>query len=299
MLTRKAGKRHRHLKEWRCKMANSTRFVEFSPLSIVIIREFQDNAKKLSFLLRAWPPIQLKLDGEFVLGRIEEYDTWEVHWPATSDDTAFAVSHITLTRPDGHTRIDAVDKLMNCREVCPDIIIAAIKYCIQLIEKAEKKRAETSQELSQLKAELDHLRLAGLVPAKPDENELLYPVAHALLAARDGRYTNQSVRKIVTDVLDGHGGAITSVTMSRSGSRFLRIVVPAGKVCIHITVDELHPSGEAYAYIVLPDEKFSSAIDEYDIRSVSRALARVLFTPGEALLAKRVASALTTYQEEQ
>jgi len=286
-------------------MANGTRFVEFSPLSIVIIREFQDHAKKLSLLLRAWPPIQLKLDGggQFVLGRIEEYDTYEVRWPATSgttsDDTAFAVSHITLTRPDGHTRIDAVDKLMNCREVCPDIIIAAIKYCSQLIEKAEKKRAETSQELSQLKAELDHLRLAGLVPAKPNENELLYPVAHALLAARDGKYTSQSVRKIVTDALDGHGVAITSVTVSRPGSRFLRIVVHAGKVCIHITVDELHPSGEAYAYIVLPDEMLSSAIDEYDIRSVAGALARVLFTPGEALLAKNVAAALVTYQEEQ
>jgi hypothetical protein len=280
-------------------MANSTEFVEFSPPSIIIIRELQDHAERLSSLLRTWPPIQLKLDGQFVLGRIEEYDTWEVRWPATSNDTAFAVSHIALIR-HGHTKTATMDRLMSCREVRPDVILAAIRYCRQLIEKAEEKRAETSQELGELKAELDYLLLAGLVPAGPDENELLYPVAHALLTARDGKYSSQSVKKIVADVIDGCGGAITSVTVSRSNSRrFLHVVVPAGKVSIHITVNELYLPGEAYGYIVLPDESLSSDIDEYNIRSLAGALARVIFTPGEALLTKRVAAALVTYQEGQ
>jgi hypothetical protein len=275
-----------------------TGFVEFSP---PLIRELQDHAEKLASLLRTWPPIQLGLDSQFVLGRMKEYDdVWEIRWPATtatSNDAAFAVSHIALIRERGHTRTAAMSKL-NCGEVHPDVVLAAIRYCRQLIEKAKEKRAESSQELRELREALDHLLLAGLVPAEPDENRLLYPVAYALLTVRDGRYNSESVKKIVTDVLDGHGGAITSVTVSRS-TRFLHVVVPAGKVCIHITIDELHPSGEAYAYIVLPDEKLSSAIDEYDIRSVAGALARVLSTPGEALLAKSVAAALVTYQDKQ
>jgi hypothetical protein len=281
-------------------MANSTEFVEFSPPSIIIIRELQDHAERLSSLLRTWPPIQLRLCDQFVLGRIEEYDTWEVRWPATTtgNDTAFAVSHIALIR-HGHTKTATMDRLMSCREVRPDVILAAIRYCRQLIEKAEEKRAETSQELGELKAELDYLLLAGLVPAGPDENKLLYPVAHALLTARDGKYNIQSVKRIIADVIDGRGGAITSATVSRSNSqRFLYVIVPAGKVGIHITLDELYPSGEAYAYIILPDEALSSAVDEYNVRSLAGALARVIFTPGEALLTKRVAAALATYQEE-
>jgi len=273
--------------------------VVFSPASIIAIRELQDWAARAAEAIRTWPPVRITLDARFVLGKVKDDETWEVRWPASAADPAYALSHVDLVSGN-HSRVSGLDMLWHCREVSPEMFFGAIRFCKRVMESADRVRAGMTPELAELKAELDYLRLTGLVPAEPDVNELLYPVAHALIAARDSRYSPEGVRKIISDLLGRATTAISTLTIARSPD-YTYIVVSAGKVNIHLTIDERCKGKESqvYAYLTVPENKAITAeIDEYDIKEVARKLSRLVHTPGEALLMKRVAREVYSYREE-
>ena len=271
--------------------------VSFGPTSIIAIRELQGRAERAAEAIRTWPPVRITLDAQFVLGKVVDDETWEVRWPANAADPAYALSHVDLVSSN-RSRVSDLNRLWHCQEVSPEMFSGAIRYCQKIAESLDKIRAEMAPELAELKAELDYLRLTGLVPAEPDVNELLYPVAHALIAARDSSYSPEGVRKIVSDLLERRTTAISTLTISRSPD-YIYVVINAGQVNVHLTVDGRYREGQVYAYLTVPENKAITAeIDEYDIKEIARKLARLVHTPGEALLMKRVAREVYSYREE-
>jgi len=269
--------------------------VSFGPTSIIAIRELQDRAERAAEAIRTWPPVRITLDAQFVLGKVRDDENWEVRWPASAPDPAYALVHVDLIS-GSRARVSDLDRLRHCQEVSPEMFSGAIRYCQKIAESLDKIRAEMAPELAELKAELDCLRLTGLVPAEPDINELLYPVVHALIAARDSRYSPEGVRKIVSDLLERRTTAISTLTISRSPD-YIYVVINAGQVNIHLTVDGRYRE-QVYAYLTVPENKAITAeIDEYDIKEVARKLARLVHTPGEALLMKRIAREVYSYRE--
>jgi len=260
-----------------------------------MVDEFQNWAGRAATTVRKWPPVHVSLDKQFVLGHMEGQEPLEARWPASVKDPGYALSHLDIVSRY-HTRSTSLDKLI-AFQIAHDMLVSAVRYCKEIIGAVEEQRAAIP-ELRELENELTYMRVAGLAPANPDVNELLYPVAHALLLVCESRYTREGIRRLIDDVTEGGVSAISTLTITRS-QRYLYVVVP-GKVCIHLTVDEHYTPGEVYTYLSMPDSNTpSEMIEESDVASLARILARQMLTPGEALAVKKVAVAVAAYAESR